>query len=664
MYLLLVTLPFLGSLSSLLFGFLIGSQGSVIITSSCLFLTFILSSVAFYEVGLGKSSCVFVLTDWIESGLFTINWGFLFDSLTVVMLCVVSSVSFCVHLYSGSYMENDPHIPRFMAYLSLFTGFMLILVTANNYLQMFLGWEGIGLASYLLISFWFSRVQANKAAIKAMLVNRVGDFGLALGMLSIFSLFRSFDYTTIFSLVPLYKDATFYFFGFEIHALTLICVFLFVGSVGKSAQLGLHTWLPDAMEAPTPVSALLHAATLVTAGVFLIARSSFLFEYSSTALFIVAFFGAMTCFFAATVGLVQNDLKRVIAYSTCSQLGYMIFACGLSSYAAAMFHLANHAFFKALLFLSAGCVIHALADEQDIRKIGGLLKITPFSYAMIMIGSVALTGFPFLSGFYSKDVILEIAFAKYSVIGHFSFFLGIFAAFCTAFYSIRLVYLTFIIGVNSQKKVIENSHEGSLQMLIPLFLLSIGSIFSGYIFHDLIIGVGSDFFANSIFIFPKNSSAIDAHFIPQLPKLLPLFVTISGALLAYSIYSNFIYLTYRFKLTNIGVKLFTFLNRKWFFDKVYNDYLNQSMLNISLFYTYRNLDKGVFELLGPKGIPSVVYSNSFNVVPKMQSGFIYHYSLMMLIGVLALLTFIFAQDFSIFFDSQTLILFIILSILG
>jgi len=317
-----------------------------------------------------------------------------------------------------------------------------------------------------------------------------------------------------------------------------------------------------------------------------------------------------------------------------------------------------------LLFLSAGCVIHALGDEQDIRKMGGLLKITPFSYAMIMIGSVALMGFPFLSGFYSKDVILETAFAKFSVIGHFSFFLGIFAAFCTAFYSIRLVYLTFIMGVNSQKKTIENSHEGSLQMLAPLFLLSIGSMFSGFVFHDLIIGVGSDFFANAIFIFPKNSSAIDAHFIPQLPKLLPLFVTVSGAFVAYAMYSNFVYLTYRFKLTDFGVKIYTFLNRKWFFDKVYNDYLNQSVLNVGLFHTYRNLDKGIFELIGPFGSSTLVYNSSFKVVPKLQSGFIYHYSLLMLIGVLLLLTFIFAQNFNIFFDANTLILFLVLSVLG
>ena len=328
------------------------------------------------------------------------------------MLVVVTSISSLVHLYSCEYMSHDPHIPRFMSYLSLFTFFMLVLVTGDNYVQMFLGWEGIGLCSYLLINFWFTRLQANKAAIKAMIVNRVGDFGLALGILMIFNYFCALDYATVFAIGHLLSDQTVTFFCFDVHLITVVCLLLFVGSVGKSAQLGLHTWLPDAMEGPTPVSALIHAATLVTAGVFLLARSSPLFECSPTALTVVTIFGGSTAFFAATTGLLQNDMKRVIAFSTCSQVGYMVFACGLSNYSVGVFHLANHAFFKALLFMGAGCVIHAVADEQDFRKMGGLSRVVPFTYSLMFVGSLSLMGFPFLTGFYSKDVILEVAYAN------------------------------------------------------------------------------------------------------------------------------------------------------------------------------------------------------------------------------------------------------------
>jgi NADH-ubiquinone oxidoreductase chain 5 len=383
----------------------------------------------------------------------------MFDSLTVVMLVVVTFISSLVHLYSTEYMINDPHLSRFMSYLSLFTFFMLILVSADNYVQMFVGWEGIGLCSYLLINFWFTRIQANKAAVKAMLMNRVGDFGLALGLLLLFTNFQSFDYCVVFGLVLKYQNFVVNFLGFEVALLTVLAVLLFVGAVGKSAQLFLHTWLPDAMEGPTPVSALIHAATLVTAGVFLVARSSLIFEFAPFALLIVTVFGAMTCFFAATTGLLQNDLKKVIAYSTCSQLGYMVFACGVSNYSVSVFHLANHAFFKALLFLGAGCVIHAVSDEQDMRKMGGLRKIIPFTYVMMLIGSFSLSGFPFLTGFYSKDVILEVSFAGYTLFSHFSYWLGSFGAFFTAFYSVRLTYLTFLSLPNGFRPVIFTAHE-------------------------------------------------------------------------------------------------------------------------------------------------------------------------------------------------------------
>ena len=406
MLILIVLLPLMGFISGSLFGRLIG-YGSCIITTSSIFISFLLSCSVFMHVLNTGVTYKLLMGSWIFVEFLQINWCFCFDSLTCIMLLVVTFISTLVHLYSIEYMAHDPHLPRFMSYLSLFTFFMLILVTGNNFLQMFVGWEGVGLSSYLLINFWFTRIQANKSAIKAMLVNRVGDFFILLGLFSIYYVFNSLDYDIVFSLVPLVTDLKLLFINFEISAIDLICLFLFLGAMGKSAQLGLHTWLPDAMEGPTPVSALIHAATMVTAGVFLLARCSYLFEFSPFVLNLIMFIGASTAFFASTTGLFQNDIKKVIAYSTCSQLGYMMIACGTSGYAAGMFHLTNHAFFKALLFLSAGSIIHALADEQDMRKMGGLLKFLPFTYSMMFIGSLSLMGFPFLTGFYSKDLILE-----------------------------------------------------------------------------------------------------------------------------------------------------------------------------------------------------------------------------------------------------------------
>jgi NADH-ubiquinone oxidoreductase chain 5 len=424
MYLLIVLLPLLGSIAAGFFGRFLGFRGAAIITISCVLASSFLSCIAFYEVALSGSPCYLKLAPWFFSEMFDASWGFYFDSLTVVMLIVVTFVSTLVHIYSISYMSGDPHIPRFMCYLSIFTFFMLMLVTADNFIQMFFGWEGVGLASYLLISFWFTRLQASKSSIKAMLINRVGDFGLALGIMALFSVFKTVDFSSVFACAPQFAGTSFIFCNFKVDTLNTICILLFIGAVGKSAQLGLHTWLPDAMEGPTPVSALIHAATMVTAGVFMIARCSPLFEYAPTALTVVTIVGAMTCFFAATTGIVQNDLKRVIAYSTCSQLGYMVFACGISNYSVGVFHLMNHAFFKALLFLSAGSVIHALSDEQDMRKMGGVVQLLPFTYAMMLIGSFSLAGFPFLTGFYSKDVILELAYANYTISGNFAYWLG------------------------------------------------------------------------------------------------------------------------------------------------------------------------------------------------------------------------------------------------
>ena len=469
MYVIVLFLPLLSAIISGLFGRKVGTKGAGIITSSCIVISAIISCCIFYETTLNSSTTYIKLWKWFDSELLITYFGLQFDSLTATMLIVITSVSALVHIYSTGYMSGDPHIPRFMSYLSLFTFLMIVLVTSDNYVQLFIGWEGVGLCSYLLINFWLTRIKANKAAMKAMLINRVGDIGLVLAMLMIFKEFGVLDFSTIYSLLISS--------GVNKENLTIICILLFLGAVGKSAQLGLHTWLPDAMEGPTPVSALIHAATMVTAGVFLIIRSGPLFECSPLALTVVTLLGALTAFFAATTGVVQNDLKKVVAYSTCSQLGYMVMICGLSNYSTSLFHLMNHAFFKALLFLSAGSVIHAVSNEQDMRKMGGLIKTIPFTYTMILIGSLSLMGFPYLTGFYSKDLILELTYDKYYIA--FAYWLGSFSALLTAFYSIRLIYLAFITNTNSKKEVFMGVHEPSLNITIPLVLLAFGSIGAG-----------------------------------------------------------------------------------------------------------------------------------------------------------------------------------------
>nr|YP_010131912.1 NADH dehydrogenase subunit 5 [Odontella regia]QQD79291.1 NADH dehydrogenase subunit 5 [Odontella regia] len=630
MYISLVFLPLLGFLHAGLFGRSFCSQGSSILTVNCLVLTFCLSLCCFFETTL-MNCCVYIkLSPWIDSATLNVDWGFMFDSLTSTMCCIVSFVSMLVHIYSTEYMSHDPHLPRFMSYLSLFTFFMLILVTADNYVQLFVGWEGVGLCSYLLINFWFTRIQANKAAIKAMIVNRIGDFGLTLGIFVIFIKYQSVDFATVFSITPFFIDETISFLNFDIHLLSLVGILLFVGAMGKSAQLGLHTWLPDAMEGPTPVSALIHAATMVTAGIFLIGRSSPLYEYIPNVLVLITILGASTAFFAATVGLVQNDLKRVIAYSTCSQLGYMIFACGLSNYSVGIFHLANHAFFKALLFLGAGSVIHAVSDEQDMRKMGGLKLLVPLTYSMMMIGSLALMGFPFLAGFYSKDVILEVAYGKYTSAGQFSYFLGTLGAFFTAFYSIRLIYLTFIVQPNGYKHIICRAQDSSYQISFALICLSFPSILAGYFFKDMFIGLGTDFWGNALFVLPENQNMIEAEFIPHKFKLLPLVFSLSGAFSSYILYTFFNKYLFRLKLTKVGNLFYTFLNKKWFFDKIYNEILNQSFFILGYKITYKTLDRGIFETIGPMGLSTILTKNSKALV-KLQSGYIFHYTFLILI---------------------------------
>ena len=667
MYLLLIFLSIIGSFIAGLFGRYIGSKGSMIITTSCLFVSLLLSIFAFYEVAL-LGCCVYIkLFTWINSDVLNIDWGFMFDSLTVCMCVVVTFISFLVHLYSTEYMSHDPHISRFMSYLSLFTFFMLILVTADNFVQMFVGWEGVGLCSYLLINFWFTRIQANKAAIKAMIVNRIGDFSLLLGIFLIFVNYKSIDYATVAVLTPFFQHKVINFLNVDLNLVALIGIFLFLGAVGKSAQLGLHTWLPDAMEGPTPVSALIHAATMVTAGVFLIVRSSFIYEYIPDVLGFITIIGALTAFFASTTGLLQNDLKRVIAYSTCSQLGYMIFACGLSNYSVGFFHLSNHAFFKALLFLGAGSVIHAVADEQDMRKMGGLKNFLPFTYSMMTIGSLALIGFPFLTGFYSKDLILEVAFGKYSLPGYFSYCLGTIGAFFTAFYSTRLAYLTFLSKPNGHKKVLSYAYDSGLQICLSLGLLAIPSVLVGYYTKDMIVGVGSNFFGSAIFINSQNMNIFDAEFIPVFYKTLPVKLSLFGVVCAAFLYIYKSYLLFKLKTFVIGRKLYNFLNRKWFFDKIYNEYLGQFFFKFGYSISYKFIDRGMFEVLGPTGLSNTALRISSNL-HKMQTGIIYHYTLIILIGITSIfvlnnawLILGFLIDFRLFILLFILLFFIIYS---
>lgn len=633
--LVLVRLPLVGALSAGVFGVYRGQAGAVRLTTRLTGCSLVRSCRMFYEVGLGGVQLHRDLTPWMESERRVVRWGFRFDSLTAVMLVVVTRVSTLVHRYSVEYMSADPHRPRFMAYLSRFTFFMLVLVTADNFVQMFVGWEGVGLCSYLLIGFWYTRLQANKAAIKAMLVNRVGDFGLVLGILAIYQVFHAVDYATVFALAPTAVGTTIDFMGVHWDALTVIGLLLFVGAVGKSAQLGLHTWLPDAMEGPTPVSALIHAATMVTAGVFLRARCSPLLEYSPTALGVITIFGAMTAFFAGTVGLVQNDLKRVIAYSTCSQLGYMVFACGRSAYSVGVFHLANHALFKALLFLGAGSVIHAMADEQDMRRMGGLVRVLPLTYAMIFIGSVALMGAPFLTGFYSKDVILEVAYGSYSVPGHIAHWLGTMAAFCTAFYSMRLLYRTFLAEPAGYRSVMEGAHDAPRRMALPLLVLSVGSIFVGWLTKDLMIGLGTPFWGTALFTHPDHLVQLEAEFIPHWIKMTPVMFSFVGAGLALYRYSTWSRGLYAMKVSESLRPVYVFRNRKWLFDKVYNEWIAQVARHHAYHSTYKLVDRGLIELLGPHGL-SLALGSRAQTRTTVHNGLVSTYLVMTLMGVTGL----------------------------
>ncbi|MGH1455391.1 MAG: NADH-quinone oxidoreductase subunit L [Alphaproteobacteria bacterium] len=715
MVLLAVFLPLVAFVIAAAFGKQIGDKGCQFVTSAAVIIAALSSISLFFDVILTPDmvdgSYRIGLAGWITSGDFKVEWALKIDQLAVVMMCVVNIVSACVHVYSIGYMSHDPCKGRFMAYLSLFTFAMLMLVTSDNLLQLFFGWEGVGVASYLLIGFWNHKHSANAAAQKAFIVNRVGDFGLALGIMTVFVVFGSIQFSEIFDNPAQYAQTTMNFFGFELHALTVICLLLFTGAVGKSAQLGLHTWLPDAMEGPTPVSALIHAATMVTAGVFLVARFSPIFEFAPIALMVVAVFGATTAFVAATIGMTQFDIKRVIAYSTMSQLGYMFFALGVSAYGAAIFHLMTHAFFKALLFLGAGSVIHAMSDEQDMRNMGGIWKKIPITYAMMWIGSLALAGVWPFAGYFSKDIVLESAWADNTWFGHYAYWMGISAAFMTAFYSWRLLFMTFHGKPRASEKVMSHVHESPSVMIFPLLILAIGAILSGKIMYGGFVGSavehhatnsahiaeimpaagdehhnveddrphddqvdeykkkenGEDyhiehggkelmvvdvwsrefFWHKSLFVLPENDTIEAAHSVPYWVKKLPMVVGFAGILMAYLIYIM------RPGSSAVFVRFFKPLHclffNKWWFDQLYNAlFVTTSVLLGRLFW---KADKGIIDGVGPDGVSgfSARLGSGFS---KFQSGYVYQYALVMIIALVCIISwYVFKADPSFYSDA-------------
>jgi len=685
MYHAIVFLPLAGFLIAGLAGRFIGARASEVVTTSGLFVSCLLSWIAFFDVGFGDGATRVAVANWMISGDLVVDWAFRIDTLTAVMLIVVTTVSSLVHLYSIGYMHEDPARPRFFAYLSLFTFAMLMLVTADNLVQMFFGWEGVGLASYLLIGFWYEKPSANAAAIKAFVVNRIGDFGFLLGIFLVFVLFGAVTFDGIFPRVAEFNEATFRFLGYEWHALTLASLLLFMGAMGKSAQFLLHTWLPDAMEGPTPVSALIHAATMVTAGVFMVARMSPVFEYAPTALSVVTVVGGITAFFAATVGLVQNDIKRVIAYSTCSQLGYMFVALGVGAYGAGIFHLFTHAFFKALLFLGAGSVIHAMHHEQDMRHMGGLRKHIPFTAAMMTIGTLALTGFPFTAGYFSKDAIIEAAYASHTPGANFAFLATVIAALFTSFYSWRLYFMTFEgpakwgahastpplhEGVAHAGTAAEGGHghdveppaaaphahhghdehahdghghghgdhtphESPLVMLIPLGVLALGAVVAGFAFKEAFIGHDYDhFWKGALFTGADNHILHEMHEVPGWVVASPFVMMVLGFLIALWFYV----INPRMPAIVAGQQplLYRFLLNKWYFDEIYDFLFVRPAMWLGRFL-WKKGDGWLIDGFGPDGVSARVVDVTNRVV-RLQTGYVYHYAFAMLVGVAALVT--------------------------
>jgi NADH-quinone oxidoreductase subunit L len=631
MYQAIVFLPLIGCVVAGLFGRAIGPRPSELVTTTLLFVSMALSWIALAWVGFGHQDAHVVLGTFIGSGELHAEWALRIDPLTAVMLVVVTTVSAFVHLYSIGYMQEDPGRPRFFSFLSLFTFAMLMLVTADNLVQLFFGWEGVGLASYLLIGFWYHKPEANAAAIKAFIVNRIGDFGFALGIFAVFMMVGALDFGTIFAQAPGLVGKTIYFLGQQVDALTLICVLLFIGAMGKSAQFLLHTWLPDAMEGPTPVSALIHAATMVTAGVFMVARLSPLFDLAPSALAFVTFIGATTAFFAATVGLVQNDIKRIIAYSTCSQLGYMFVAMGVGAYSVGMFHLFTHASFKALLFLGSGSVITAMHHEQDIRRMGGLRSKLPFTYWTMIIGTLALTGFPFTAGYYSKDAVIEAAYSGGGSLATYGYLLTLLSAALTAFYSWRLIFKTFH-GEPNDHHAFEHARESPLVMLVPLAVLALGSIVTGFAFDAVFAGHGAEgFFRESLKFARGDAAEVGA---PWFVAVLPTVMMATGFLVAWQFYIRRPDLPVA--LARQQSLLYRFLLNKWYFDEIYDLLLVRPALWVGRLL-WKGGDERVIDGLGPDGISARVIDITRSVM-RLQTGYLYHYAFAMLIGVAALVT--------------------------
>jgi NADH-quinone oxidoreductase subunit L len=630
MYAAIVFLPLFAAALAGLFGWLIGERAAMTVTCSALILSALLSTIGFVDVALGHHTVTVEIMRWIQSGTFDVTWSLRVDTMSAVMLIVVTYVSAAVHVYSVGYMSHDHSKSRFFAYLSLFTFFMLALVTADNFMQLFFGWEGVGLCSYLLIGFWYDKPSANAAAIKAFLVNRVGDFGFALGIMGVFYVFDALSFDTVFAAVPGKVGTQIDFLGMHVDTMTTLCLLLFVGAMGKSAQLGLHTWLPDAMEGPTPVSALIHAATMVTAGVFMVCRLSPMFEYAPTALAVVCFIGASTAIFAATVGLVQNDIKRVVAYSTCSQLGYMFFAAGVSAYGAAMFHLFTHAFFKALLFLGSGSVIHAMGGEQDMRKMGGIWRLVPQTYVVMWIGSLALAGIPPFAGYYSKDAIIASAFAAGSGIGTYAFIMGVLAASLTAFYSWRVLFMTFHGKPRADHHTMEHVHESPWIMMGPLLFLAIGAVVAGMVAVDWFIGPEhAEFWGKSLLVLPNHDVLEHIEELPLWVELAPLVVGLAGIAVAWLFYIRNPELPGQLARALRPVYLF-FLN-KWYFDELYDFLFVRPALRLGR-ALWKGGDGAVIDGLGPDGIAAVTRGLSRRS-SALQTGYVYHYAFAMLIGV-------------------------------
>lgn len=640
MYLSIIILPLLGSIVSGVFGRKVGVTGSHILGCLSIMTTTILAVISFFEVGFNNNSVSINLFKWLDNELFNLVWSFQFDSLTVSMLIPVLIISSLVHFYSIGYMSHDPHNQRFFSYLSLFTFMMIILVTGDNYLLMFVGWEGVGVCSYLLVSFWFTRIAANQSSLSAFLTNRVGDCFLTIGMFTVLWSQGNLDYNIVFSVAPYINE----------NVITIIGICLLIGAMAKSSQVGLHVWLPMAMEGPTPVSALIHAATMVTAGVYLLIRSSPLIEYSSGVLLLCLWLGAITTIFSSLVGLFQQDIKKIIAYSTMSQLGMMVIAIGLSSYNLAIFHLINHAFYKGLLFLGGGAVIHAVVDNQDLRRYGGLLSFLPLTYTVILIASLSLVAFPFMTGFYSKDFILESAYGQYYFSSINVYFIAVIGAIFTTLYSLKVLYLTFLANPNGPENYYKNAHEGDIFLSLPLVILAIFSIYFGYLTRDIFIGLGSEFFIdNSIFIHPTHEILIDTEFAVQF-LLLHFIFTVSFSALAIVYYEFYPSALFSFKLSNLGYYVFGFFNQRFLIEFLYNNFIVNTVLYIGG-QTSKVLDKGSIERVGSYGM-WVMLTLISKTVSNLSNGAVTYYAFYFLLGVcfyLSIFTF-FSIQYSYLFN--------------